>query len=317
MQKSSKCCICGIENPENSHFWKSHHITEANYYLKYFPKTDKLTEEILLFKDRDSYLLTDFSNKNNKNKWFKLQNLETRRNYLKQLLINRKELKNWLWIPTQVELRSCPELVGVKTFNDNFKQGYYKLCEEIGYKGKDFININKDTILKKSRDIRGNPVLVDSREQQVLNWHNKEINITTLQYGDYCLKNDNYGLFFERKNLSDFVGSFSKGYDRLKNEIGRALINNDYIIMLVESSLTDSLSFEYQPQISRKIQATAPFIFHRVRSMIQEFCNFQILFCSGRTDMVNKMRFIMEYGKEARNIDWELASNLKLFNVGI
>ena len=60
------CKICNLENPEPSHFWKTHKLKESDYYIQYYPKKDLLTGEILLFKDRDSYLLMDFLNKNNK-----------------------------------------------------------------------------------------------------------------------------------------------------------------------------------------------------------------------------------------------------------
>lgn len=312
-----KCHICQIANPEPSHFWKMHKIKESLYYLTYFPKFDKLTGDVLSFKDRDSYILVDFLNKNNKNKWIKQQNLETRQDYLRQLLINRFNLKSWKYIPTQVEMRSCPELFGINYYNQNFKEGYYELCKNIGYLSREFININEKTILKNTRTLRGNPILVDSREQKMINWGNKEIKISTLPYADYCLEKDNYGIYFERKQLDDFINSMSQGFDRICREIERAKNNNDYIIMMVEDTLSNAMSFEYLSHISKKIQATSSFIMHRTRELIQTFSNFQILFNKGRTELVQNMRFIMEYGENARNIDWMLASDLKLLNSGI
>lgn len=312
-----KCAICQIENPENSHFWKSHKITEANYYLKYFPKKDLLTNEVLEFKNRDSYILTDFSNKINQKKWLKLQNLETKKNYLKQLLINRKNLKNWELVPTQVELRSCPEMVGIVTYNQIFKD-YYKLCDGLGFKSREFKNINKNTILKKQRDLRGNPIICDSREQSILDFNNKTIEIGALNVGDYQLKNDNYNIFIERKSLNDLTSTFGpKNYDRFRNELIRTKESGAYLILLVENDFNTVMGFDHSPFYSKHTQMTAVYLFHQIRALLQEFDCWQIAFCKSRTDMVDKIKFIFEIGAGAKNIDWQLALDYKIINDGI
>lgn len=311
-----KCQICQ-ETLDNGHPYKKHSIKLENYMRQFYPRNSLLTGEKIEWKNNiENYLLADFNNRNELKQYLKSHSKEENAHYLKELLLKLKEYKNITYIPTQVELRSRDLFPGINTFNNYFD--YYKFCEEIGYKSRGFISLNKNSILKKERSLRGNPILIDSREQNLAKFNsNKEVKISTLNYADYVLEKDNYGIFFERKSLADYIGSMSAGFERLKNEIGRAQLNNDYIIMMVEDTLSNAMSFEYLPYISKKIQATSVFIAHRARELIQTFSNFQILFCDGRIDLVNKMRFIMEYGQNARNIDWELASNLKLFNDGI
>lgn len=315
---SSICAICQLENPENSHFWKEHHITEANYYLKYFPKKDLLTQEILPFKNRDSYLLTDFFNKHNQKKWLKSQNTETRQKYLKQLLINRRELKKWSYIPTQVELRSCPELVGIKTFNETFKEGYYNLCTSIGYTSRAFQNINQKTILKPLRSLRGNPIIIDSREQTFLKFNDKVVEINTLAVGDYTIKNNNFNIHIERKSLNDLTSTFGpKNFDRFRRELIKAQELGIYLILLVENDFNTVLEFDHSPFLSKHTQMTAIYLFHQIRILLQEFPNWQIGFCNNRTEMKDLILKIFEMNDYWKYHDLQLALDLKLFTEGI
>ncbi len=308
------CKICELENPEPSHFWKEHKIKESDYYLKYYPKKDLLTQEILLFKDRDSYLLNNFANKHNLKKYFNnLSRLESKMEFLKGLLLKRKEIKGWIYTPTQVELRSCPEMVGISTFNNTFGD-YYWLCEhrpEMGFKSRGFKNINESTILKSARDIK--TILVDSREQHLIEF--KDMEISTLPYGDYTVKDNNFGIYIERKSIQDFVGTMlPTNLDRFARELERAKQNGDYIILLVESPFNTCLNFEYNTRIPRFSQATSAFIFHNVRELLQKYDNWQIAFCDGRKDMKSKIIKIFEMQDYWKSADLQLGLDLKLFN---
>jgi hypothetical protein len=312
------CKICNIENPELSHFWKVHKIKELDYYLKYFPKTDKLTGEVLAFKDRDSYLLNNFTNKNNFKKWLKLQSLEVRRDYLRQLLLNRKDLKKWFYTPTQVELRSCPEMAGIKTFNENFPEGYDKICYDVGYKSRGFTELGKEMLLKYIRDLRGNPILVDSREQSILDFGNKEINISTLPVGDYTVKNDNYNIYIERKSTNDLISTFGpKNFKRFSNELQRAKEMGEYIILLVENDFNTVLGFDHSPFFSKHTQMTSVYLFHQIRVLLQKFPNWQIAFCRNRTEMKESILKIFKTGPYWKTHDLQLGMDLGLFNDGI
>lgn len=314
---STICSICKLENPEPRHFWTVHKIKESDYYLKYHPRFDLLTDEPLKFKSRDCYLLSHFQNKNNLKKWLLSQDIQTQRGYLRDILINRREIKNLVYTPTQVELRSWENSVGIVTYNKLFKD-YYKLCLELGYKSRGFNNLTEKTILKATRNLRNNPILIDSREQSILNFHNKEINICTLPVGDYSVKDNNYEIYVERKSLHDLISTFGpRNFDRFRNELIRAKNIGAYIILLVENDINTALGFDHSPFYSRHTQMTVVFLFHQIRVLLQEFDNWQIAFCKSRTDMAEKIRWIFEMEDFWKYQDIQLALDLKLFRDGI
>lgn len=307
-----KCQLCS-EELVPGHPYKAHGQKLENYMYQFYPKVDLYSGEKIVFKrDIEGYLLTDFCNKNNLKRYLKSKPLEEQRHYLKGLLMRRKEAKSLIYAPTQVELRSYEACPGIAKFNELFNN-YYDLCAELGFKTRGFNNLDKNSILKKERNIKNDIILIDTRESNPLEFKDQEVQIQKLDVGDYTLKDNNYNIYFERKEISDGISTLSSGYERFRNELIRAKESGAYIIMLVESPINDFLSFNYLPWISKKIKATPTFIAHQLRTLLQEFGeNFQCAFCDGRVDLVQKMRFIMEYGKAARNIDWELASNLKL-----
>ena len=310
----SSCLICSLENPEPKHFWTIHKIKESDYYTKYLPRFDLFTNEPIPFKSRESYLLTDFCNKNNLKYWLKSQTLEAQKEYLKNILIKRKDLKNLTYIPTQVELRSWENSVGIVTYNKLFKN-YYKLCLELGYFSRGFDNITEKTILKHNRSLNKNPILCDSREQNLLSWGNKEIKITTLPVGDYSIEKDNNNIYIERKSLNDLTSTFGpKNYNRFKNELIKTQDLGAYIILLVENDFNTVAGFEYSPHYSKHTQMTAVYLFHQIRTLLQEFGCWQIAFCKSRTDMVEKIKFIFEMGEKAKNLDIQLGIDYRLFS---
>lgn len=312
---SSECCaICKLESPEPSHFWKEHRIKESDYYVKYFPRFDLLTNEPISFKSRDGYLLTDFQNKINLKNWLQLQNIETQKEYLKNILIKRREVKNLTYVPTQVELRSWENSVGILTYNKLFKD-YYKLCEELGYISRGFSNLTEKTILKPGRTLKNNPILCDSREQIPLSFGSKNIEITGLKVGDYTIKNDNYGIFIERKSVADLCSTFGpKNFDRFRNELIKAKDLGLYVILLVEHDINTVSGFDHSPFYSKHTQMTAVYLFHQIRALLQEIDCWQIAFCKSRTDMADKIKLIFEMEDFWKTSDVQLAIDLKLFN---
>jgi hypothetical protein len=137
--------------------------------------------------------------------------------------------------------------------------------------------------------------------------------IKTLSFGDYACSNDNCGCFIERKSLSDFISTLSvKNFDRFKNEIEKAKKNNSYVIVMVEETLQNALSFQYLPHISKKIKATPEYIFHNVRELLQSYDNLQFLFVDGRGEMTRIIESIFASNCFYKKIDLQLAYDMKL-----
>lgn len=269
------------------------HIKQSDYYLEYYPRKDLLTKELIEFKDYNQYFNQDFKNKNNLKKWLKT-NPEEGKKWAIDWLLKRKNEKGLIYAPSHVELKSltAPSM-------DYFESigGYYKITKELGF--LDRYN-NDKLVLKNFGDKK---ILVDSREQNAIKL-NCKTSIAALNIGDYSLdeKND-LGIYIERKSLNDFCGTLSKGLERFEKELGRAKETNSYVVMIVESNLNDSLSFNYLPQ-TKWVKAQPAFIFKNLRDLLVKYpLNFQVLFAEGRKDFALKIIKIFELGNQVKKID--------------
>jgi len=284
-------------------------LNKEKYYHQYYPRKDLLTGEVINFKSKEQYFNSDFNDKNNMKKWLKEQPIEISQEYCKRLLAKRKEEKNLTYAPTQVELRTimAPSIV----FYNKIFQNYYDLCSSLGLENK-FIhpNLIKDNF--KSKLSQKDIIYVDTREQSWLKF-NTPFEIKTLSFGDYTCSNENCGCFIERKSLSDFISTLSiKNIDRFKNEIDKAKKNNSYIIVMIEELLSNALSFQYLPHISKKIKATPEYIFHNVRELLQNYDNLQFLFVEGRKEMTRLIEAIFASKCFYKKIDLQLAYDMKI-----
>jgi hypothetical protein len=284
-------------------------LNKEKYYHTYYPRRDLLTGDIINFKSKDQYLNSDFNDKNNLKKWLKQQTIEKAQEYCRGLLVKRRNDKNLIYSPSQIELRTImsPSIV----FYNKIFDDYYELCSDIGLENK-FIHPKIITNQFKNKLNSKNTIYVDTREQ---NWLKFDIpfEIKTLPFGDYTANNDNCNCYIERKSLSDFISTLSvKNFDRFKNEIEKAHVNNSYLIVIVEEKLSNALSFQYLPHISKKIKATPEYIFHNVRQLIQEYSNLQFLFVDGRTEMKKSIEAILSSNCFYKKVDLQLAYDMKL-----
>ena len=284
-------------------------LNKEKYYHTYYPRRDLLTGDTINFKSKDQYLNSDFNDKNNLKKWLKQQTIEKAQEYCRGLLVKRRNDKNLIYAPSQIELRTImsPSII----FYNKIFDDYYELCSDIGLENK-FIHPNIITNQFKNKLNSKNTIYVDTREQ---NWLKFDIpfEIKTLPFGDYTANNDNCNCYIERKSLSDFISTLSvKNFDRFKNEIEKAHVNNSYLIVIVEEKLSNALSFQYLPHISKKIKATPEYIFHNVRQLMQEYSNLQFLFVDGRTEMKSSIEAILSSNCFYKKVDLQLAYDMKL-----
>jgi hypothetical protein len=284
-------------------------LNKEKYYHTYYPRKDLLTGDIINFKSKEQYFSNDFNDKNNMKKWLKEQTIEKAQEYCKELLIKRKKDKKLTYSPSQVELRTImsPSIIFYnKIFND-----YYDICSDLGLENR-FIHPKNISNQFKNKLNSQHTIYVDTREQ---NWLKFDIpfEIKTLPYGDYTCNNDNCNCYIERKSLSDFISTLSvKNFDRFKNEIEKAYLNNSYLVIIVEEKLSNALSFQYLPHISKKIKATPEYIFHNVRELLQTYNNIQFLFVDGRNEMKRMIESVFASNCFYKKIDLQLAYDMKL-----
>ena len=311
---SFKCKVCGqefeTERKLHSHL-KKHDLRVAAYYQKYYPRYDLYDGKIIKFKSKDYYFNTEFNTRTNQLKWLDSLPKEEAESYLKKLLIDRKEKKNLIYSPCQVELRSTP-IPSIISYEKKIGN-YYKFCESIGFQNKyeSIDNIAVGSSPSEDKDIK---VYVDTREQLPL-----KFNIPTeskgLKFGDYALSDKSLtcNCYIERKSLADFISTISvQNYERFCREIERAAENEANLIIVVEESLTNALSFPFLPHISKKIRVTPEFIFHQVRDMIQKYDHIQFLFVKGRKESVRVIEKIFFSSCIYKKIDLQLAYDKKI-----
>lgn len=83
-------------------------------------------------------------------------------------------------------------------------------------------------------------VTIDTREQTPFSFPSELVKATvgTVKTGDYCITGDK-GFAVERKNLDDFLGTISTGWDRFQREIFRAKSAGFTLPVVVEGNLDD------------------------------------------------------------------------------
>lgn len=308
--------ICKVDNSIHSSLEEMHEylrrfkIARAKYYHEFYPKKDLLTGEPIVFKEYNQYFSQDFLTKTNLKKWIK-QNPEEGKKWAIEWLRKRKDEKNLVYAPSQVELESllCPTMIYYNTIG-----GYYNITKELGFKDR-----YEDISLKFTALPEDVEVICDTREQKLLKLPFKTIE-QKLDWGDYALAGkNNKGIHIERKNLNDFIGTLSSkkvtrkdkkedsSVQRFERELIRAQKDNGYVVMLVESSLSDALSFNYLPQ-TKFSQAQPSHIFKNLRDLLNKYpLTFQVVFTEGRIDAVKKLIRIFELGEDVKKIDLQYA----------
>lgn len=306
IQTDYTCQGCGynFDNLTSLHSHiKEHKLNPEKYYTKYYPRKDLFTQQPLLFKSRDSYLTNDFITRTNLKKWLAAReemDADLVKDYCRNWLLNRKFLKNLIYTPTSVELKTMIAPT-VEYFNETFGD-YYSLCAELGFKNKfGAIKDNLELLKTESKELK---ITVDSREQLALNL--KDTKVEGLSFGDYAADEEITGKTrVERKSLSDLLGTLGKGYDRFQREIERAQAAGYNLVILVEESFSNYLSYPYMPHIRSKMPIEC--ISHNIRELCQKYPNIQFLFVAGRKEAVRVVNRIFSIKDIAMKIDLQEA----------
>jgi hypothetical protein len=240
--------------------------------------------------------------------WLKDQPKDKATEYCRSLLTTRKDKKNLIYSPCQVELRSV--MIPPIHFYNKAIGDYYELCKSIGLKNK-YIDVDG---ISYGASLKNQKIYIDTREQKPLKFK-RETETKTLKFGDYALsdKEATCNCYIERKSVGDFIGTMSGGLERFKNEIERAKDADAYLVVLVEESLTNCLSFNYLPHVYKKnTKATPEYIFRNVRDLIQEYPHIQFLFVHGRKKASEIVEKIFMCDCLYKKIDLQLAYDSKV-----
>ncbi len=277
MELQVDCKICNEKNVERAHFWKNHHIKESAYYALHEPKYDLLTAELIEFKSPEQYYLADVNNKLNLRKYLetKITKLEGF-DYLLSWLQKRKSLKNLKYAPSNFELRTLP-FPSIKWLEKYYGTGFYlKLANQAGLEVR--YDYNKPFLLTDKKIT----IQIDTREATPFNLDCEKI-IGKLNCGDYAPYPNPHSIFIERKSLSDALGTLSAGFDRFRAEMKRASELKCNVIIIIETEFGNLCSDKYIKKL-RFTKVTSDFIFKRIRDLLFEFPNVQIVCAGGREE---------------------------------
>ena len=313
----AECIVCNKEFDSDRQLHahiKAHDLRMVEYYQKHFPRHDFHTGDIIKFKNKKQYLSSDFNSRTNLRMWLKSQSEKDAKDYCTGLITNRKQEKELIYSPSQVELRSILS-PPIQYYNEIFGD-YYELCSSMGLKNK-YKKFN-EIISGEEWNKPEYKIFIDTREQRPLKF-SRGVEIRKLDYGDYAFSSSmaTCDCYIERKGLSDFIGTLSGGYERFVKEITRAQENEANLIILIESKFTNALYFNEQrksynkERVFKNVKATPEFIFHRVRSLTQKYPHIQFLFVNGRREASRVMEKIFTCDCAYKNIDLQLAYDLK------
>jgi len=266
----------------------------GDYYVKHYPRFNKLNGNPLPFKNKNDYFENDFADRDQLVEWCKIAPDQEVKKYIIELAKRRIKQKKYTHAPFYLELlkRQLPDL-------DMYKKHfgtYTKACEEMGGKPIFFKGMPKE--FDQNVDVE---VLIDTREQQPLKFAKSKI--LKLDFGDYTLAGDDFSnTFVDRKSAGDFLSTFGAQADRFRKEMQRCIDLNSYMYIVVEKTIAD---IEKEAIFAKgKRSPKLGWIFSNLISIQHEFAgNCQFVFTQSRQHSEELIPKLLYFGKKLWNVD--------------
>lgn len=312
---------CHIDNTRHDSIEALHRyirpkMKQETYYTQFLAKKDPVTGEPIPFKNAEQYLSQDFFSKDTLRRWMRT-NPAAGQEWAKNWLKKRKEEKELIYAPSQVELRSldCPSMHFYEPMG-----GYYDVTRALGFKDRYAQYVGQKSAI--AANIDDLTIICDTREQLPLKLTAKTIR-EKLNCGDYGLAAPyDRGVYIERKSLNDLIGTLNQrtterikkdlsvttdsSFDRFDRELARAADNGHYIVMVVECLIEEALSFDENPD--RLSRVSSAHVFYNLRALLAKYpLNFQAVFANGRKESARVVHKILSMGHEVKHIDLEYA----------
>ena len=292
------CKICSeeFESEKKLHMHlRSHKITLAEYYTKYYPRNNLLTKEPLPFKNKEQYFDRDFANRKQLLDWCAKTPDAQVKEYILELLdrrIKRKELK---FGPSHVELKTS-DMPTVDLYQKHFGS-YSKACDLIGVKPLFSKRLPGEWQNPVPDDVK---IFIDTREQQPLEFDNSES--LKLDFGDYAVGSNHYDYtYVDRKSETDFKSTLSKNsLNRFRAELQRTKDFDSYLFVVTETDMsTMEKRNKWSPHTSNM-----KYIYHNMRVLAHDFSGHcQFIFTGSREQSQQLIPKILTLGKKLWNVD--------------
>jgi len=267
---------------------KKHGMFLGDYYVKHYQRKNKLTGELLPFKNHKHYFDHDFSQPHQLMEWCNKASSNEVKAYIEKLLCDRVKNKELEYGPTDLELTSAglPSIDVYKKYFGN----YTEACNKCGVKPllggklpKDFHN-----------DLSATKILIDTREQQPLSFKNSES--YKLDVGDYGVTAKDYDYtYVDRKSFGDFCGTITVGYARFCKELDRCRALGCYLFVVME------FPFEGIEALNKKSykKYKLDYVFHNMRDIQKQYSDCcQFVFSGSREESQSIIPKLLVMGKE-------------------
>jgi hypothetical protein len=296
-------CRAEFKDSKSLHLHLKKHGGQAAYYAKWYPRYDLKTRELIDFENADQYLNSLFNSP--ENRWSYLNAagpeqgadliLEEFNTKVKQKNIKYSLPQNWFVLNELADISSIKKFFG----------SYKNFCEKASVENIFKTKIPNEFFTKK-QEFEDIFIFIDTREQKPFHFKNGIIN--KLDFGDYTGSGEFYSkTFVDRKSLSDFKGTFGKGYERFKSEMNRCKEFDSYLFLVVEATIDEIVESN-----QGKFKTNLSYCFHNVRDCILEYPkNIQFIFCKNRNQAEEITKRIIYYGDELWSCDVQYFLDLK------
>ena len=274
---------------------KKHNMMLGDYYVKNFQRRNKLTGDLLPFKNYKDYFSKDFSQPGQLEEWCKKTDKEEVKEYISDLLCKRIKHREINYGPTHLELLSSG-LPSVDFYKEYFGS-YTDACKKCGVKPLLYKNLPKEFDL----DYSNVKILVDTREQKPLNFKNKEFH--KLDVGDYCVSGNNYDYtVVDRKSFGDFCSTVTVGYARFCKELDRCRSLGTYMFIVVESAFSEMEDENKKSYKKFKLN----YVYHNMRDIQKQYKDCcQFVFSGSRSKSVELIPKLLMIGRKLWEVDIE------------
>jgi hypothetical protein len=293
---SFKCKECGQDFPAlkslHTHI-KKHDMLLGEYYVKNYQRRNKLTGDLMQFKNYDEYFEKDFSNRSQLLKWCDSASFSEASDYIIKILKDRIQKKELKYAPNSIELytNQLPPIDVYKKFYGSYTDACKKCLVEPMFNGKFPKEFHNDYSKIK--------IFIDTREQKPLPFKNFEK--LKLDVGDYAVAGEHYSYtYVDRKSYDDFCNTMSSGYERFRRELERCRSLGSYLFIVIE---TDLYQMEKKNVFSPQ-KVNLKYVFHNMRVLQHDFKDCcQFVFSGNRSNSSILIPKLLVLGKKVWNTD--------------